>query len=187
MAERFASRFRGSKLDRNVGLRVEGLLALLHRLDEFPARIQRRVLRPALTKATTPVVKAARRLAPKGSGLTPSGHEREHLGKTITKTRPKWYSQSGTLVIVIGPEKGKSPHSHLVHDGTAPHPIVLGKAAQLGTVVLPAGFVIQHPGAKPNPFLSNAVDATQERSSTILRTEIAKGIDKQARLLAAKK
>lgn len=184
MAERFASTFRGSGLSRLVGARVTGIKPLLKRLRQLPDRAQRRVLRPAVTKASTPIVKAARRLAPKGTGLTPSGRDRPHLGKTITKTRAKLYHKTGTVMVVIGPEKGQAPHSHLVHDGTQPHAIVLTKPLSLGRVTLPAGFVIRHPGAKAQPFLADAVDATRAQSQAILRRSIVAGIEKQTALLA---
>lgn len=183
MATRFASTFRGSGSQRVVGAEIAGLKPLLKRLKVLPERSQRRVLRPAITKAATPIVKAARRLAPKGTGLTHSGRERRHLGKTITKTRAKLYRRTGTVMAIIGPAKGEAPHSHLVHDGTQPHAIVLTKPLQLGRVTLPAGFTIPHPGAKANPFLSRAVDATRAQSQAILQRAIAAGIEKQTALL----
>ena len=172
---------------RLVTAKVEGIKPLLKRLRQFPDRTQRRVLRPAVTKASTPIVKKARKLAPVGEGLRPGGQPRKHLAKTITKTRAKLSRRTGTVLVVIGPEKGQAPHSHLVHDGTAPHKIVLTKPLQLGRVVLPPGFTIQHPGAKANPFLANAAAATKSQSEAILRREIGRGIEKQARILAQKK
>jgi len=164
--------------------RVSGIKPLLKRLKQLPDRAQRRVLRPAVTKAATPIVKAARRLAPKGTGQTPDGRDRPHLGKSITKTRAKLYRKTGTVLVVIGPEKNKAPHDRLVHDGTKPHSIVLTQPLQLGRVTLPAGFVIRHPGAKAQPFLEQAVDATQSQSQMILQRAIAQGIEKQTALLA---
>jgi HK97 gp10 family phage protein len=140
-----------------------------------------------VTKAATPVVKAARRLAPVGEGLTPSGGERKHLSKAITKTRAKVYKRTGTVMVVLGPEKGEAPHSHLVHDGTQPHEIVLRHPLQLGRVTLPAGFVIRHPGARSQPFLSDAVETNRNKSRSILKRSIASGIEKQTALLARRK
>lgn len=172
---------------RTQSVRIDGIKPLLKRLQQFPDRVQRRVLRPAVTKASTPIVKKAKRLAPVGEGLTPDGRERPHLAKTITKTRAKLSKKTGSVVVVVGPEKNKAPHSHLVHDGTQPHDIVLTKPLQLGSVTLPAGFVIRHPGAKPNPFLHNAIEATRNQSSQILQSTIGKGIEKQAAILAKRK
>ena len=168
---------------RTTSVRIDGLKPLLKRLKELPPRVQRHVLRPAVTKASTPIVKTAKRLAPEGEGLTPDGRERPHLKKTITKTRAKLSRKTGTVVVVVGPEKNKAPHSHLVHDGTVPHTITLTKPLQLGRVTLPAGFVIHHPGSKANPFLSNAVEANRSKSQGILKREIRAGIEKQAKQL----
>ena len=170
----------------STSVRVEGIKPLLRRMKALPDRAQRRVLRPAVSKATTPIVKAARRLAPKGTGLTHDGRQRKSLRKAITKTRAKLHRPSGTVYVVAGAAR-EAPHAHLVHDGTEPHQIMLGSPLNLGTVVLPEGFVIQHPGSRPNPFLKNALDATQSQSQSILQKNIAEGIDKQARKLAKQK
>ena len=187
MATRFASTFRGSNQQRLVGAQVSGLKPLLRRLKVLPERMQRRVLRPAVTKASTPIVKKARRIAPVGDGTTPDGRDRKHLAKTITKTRAKLSRKTGSVMVVLGPAKGEAPHSHLVHDGTQPHDIVLTRPLSLGRVTLPAGFVIRHPGARAQPFLSDAVAATRTQSQRILKQSIAKGIDKQAALLGQRK
>ena len=62
----------------------------------------------------------------------------------------------------------------------------LPAAEQIEKFHLPPGFVIHHPGAKANPFLANAAAAVKSQSEAILRREIKSGIEKQARLLAAK-
>ena len=61
---------------------------------------------------------------------------------------------------------------------------MLTKPLSLGRVTLPPGFVIRHPGAKSQPFLADAVDATRSKSQAILRRSIAQGIEKQTALLA---
>lgn len=171
-------------MSRFTTTRISGMKPLLKRLKQLPDRAQRRVLRPAVTKAATPIVKAARKLAPKGTGLSADGSARPHLGKSITKTRAKVSPRTGNVLVVLGPEKNKAPHDHLVHEGTKPHSIALTKPLQLGRVILPAGFVIRHPGGKSQPFLTEAVDQTRNKSQAILRRSIAQGIEKQTALLA---
>lgn len=169
---------------RNVTVKIKGLKPLLKALKQLPDKLQRKVLRPAVTKASTPVVKTAKRLAPVGAGLTPDGRERPNLKKTITKTRAKVAKKTGTVYVVVGPERNKAPHSHLVHDGTAPHDITLSKPLVLQNTVLPAGTVIHHPGAKAQPFLADAVEATRSQCQQILQRSIAAGIEKEAAKLA---
>lgn len=167
--------------------RVEGMKPVLKALKKLPDRVQRAAVRPAIGKAGTVVAKAARQRTPTGSGLKPDGTPRKHLKKTITKTRVKMHKQSGTLYVVVGPEKNEGFHSHLVHDGTKAHDIVLSKPLVLGATVLPKGFVIHHPGSRANPFLADAVEATRGKVQNKLRTEIVKGIEKQTAKLRSKK
>lgn len=167
-------------------VKLTGMKELQKALKQLPDRIQRRVLRNAVSKAATPTVKKARQLAPVGAGLNPDGTERPNLKKTITKTRAKLSKDGNAVYVVSGPERKKAPHAHLVHDGTKPHEIVLTKPLVLQNTVLPAGFVIQHPGAKPQPFLADAVEQTRSQAESILQKAIAAGIEKEAAKLAAK-
>lgn len=166
---------------RNVAsMKVTGIKPLMKRLKMLPARVQRKVLRPAVTKAATPVLKDAKKRTPVGTGIDPDGQERPNLRKTLKKTRAKMAKRSGAVYVVIGPEAGKAPHAMLVHDGTAPHQIVLTKPVLLQNTYLPAGFTIYHPGAGPQPFLADAVDAQAANSLAILKKEIAAGLAKEA-------
>lgn len=170
-----------------ASMRVEGIRPLMKRLKMLPARVQRKVLRPAVTKAATPVLKDAKKRTPLGTGIDPDGNERPNLKKTLKKTRAKLSKKGGGVYVVIGPEAGKAPHSHLVHDGTDPHTITLTQPLVLQNTVLPAGFTIQHPGAQPQPFLADAVEAQARTSQAILKREIGKGIEKEAAKLRAVK
>lgn len=163
-------------------VRVVGLKTVLKRLGKLPERIQKKVMRAAVRKAATPVVRAARQRIPKGSGLKPDGTPRKNLKQTITKTSVKRYGN--TFAITIGPEKWKGLHAHLVHDGTQPHGIPLNESLVLGGTFLPAGFVIDHPGSQANPFLEQAVNATRKQVQDKLRQEILAGIEKQVKALA---
>lgn len=169
-----------------IHAKVTGLKEVLKALKKLPEQARRHAVRPAIRKASTPIVKAAKKLIPKGKGLNPDGTARKHLKQTVTKTPVKLHKQSGTLYIVIGPEKDTGFHAHLVHDGTQAHDIVLKKPLNLGGTILPKGFVIHHPGAKANPYLANAVEATRSKVLGILQREILAGIEKQTAKLAGK-
>ena len=75
-----------------------------------PEKAQKRVIKSAVTKAATPVVKAAKKLVRLGTGLKPDGSQREHLRNTITKTRAKIY-KNGTVLVVAGPKAKAAPSS----------------------------------------------------------------------------
>lgn len=164
---------------RTADIRVEGDRKLIKKLKTFPAKIQKRVMRPAVTKAATPVVKAARKFAPKGKGLKPDGSKREHLRKTITKTKAKVY-KNGAVVVTLGPRFRAAPHAHLVDLGTQAHDITLTKP--WGKV--PAGTVIKHPGAKPVNYMKQAVETTGDAAQSAMEKAIAKGIEKEAAKLS---
>lgn len=161
-------------------VRFKGLKKLQKNLRTLPPKIQRKVIRKALNKAANPVLKDARRRCPLGTGLTPDGRERKHLKRNIVKTRVRFNKRTGAGYVVIGPRAQATPHSHLVHDGTAPHEITLTKLLVLQNTVLPAGFVIQHPGSKPQPFLADAVESQAGNAQKVLQTEIRKGIALEA-------
>lgn len=113
---------------------IKGLPETLAALKSLPGKLQRQILRPALSKATKPVFMHARKNAAKDSGL---------LRKSITRKVVTY--KSGTLVVVIGPDtkhrkevvrKGsysKKPqianpamYAHLVEFGTRPHSLAKG-------------------------------------------------------------
>lgn len=161
-------------------LKVEGLKPVLKRLNKLPERARRHALRPALRKASTPVRKKARKLAPRSGN---QDENRTPLNKSIVKTSVKWHRQSDTLYVVVGADYKKAPHAILVHDGTDPHEIILKEPLNLNGVWLPAGFIINHPGSRPQPFLDDAVQQTQSKVQGILRDGILQGIEKQVQKL----
>lgn len=171
---------------RHKTVEITGLQETMANLRALPGASQRAVLRPAVTKAASPVFRAAKDLAPVGDGRTPDGRKRPHMKRTIKKTRAKTYKRTGTVLIVLGPEKNKAPHTHLVSEGTQAHDIVLSKPAKLKNVILPKGTRIRHSGATPNPFMDNAGIAAGPQARAILEREIPVGIEKEAAKLAAK-
>jgi HK97 gp10 family phage protein len=170
----------------NGQVQIDGLKPILKALRKLPERTQRAVLRPATTKATTPVIRLAKQLVPVGDGLNPDGSPRLHLRQTIKKTRAKM-DRRGGVYVVAGPEANKAPHDHLVEFGTKPHTITLGKPLQLGGTTLPIGTVIHHPGSKGSHFMERAANQSRATSTKIMQTEILRGIDKQVLKLARAK
>lgn len=162
--------------------KVEGLKPVLRRLEKLPERSRRHAMRPAVRKASTPIRKAAKKLIPRGTREGTDNYP--PLNKTL-KTVARWHKPSETIYAVTGPELKKAPHSFLVHDGTQPHEIILSQPVQLSNgVFLPAGFAIQHPGARAQPFMTEAVEATRSKSHQILKKSILENIDKQVKKLA---
>lgn len=111
---------------------IVGLKECQEALRQLPGKLQRRILRPAMTKATKPILMAVKRLAPRDTGM---------LRKSITRKVVTY--KSGTLVAVIGPDtkhrveatrRGRSKpmvvnpakYAHLVEFGTRPHSLTKG-------------------------------------------------------------
>lgn len=116
-----------------------GVADVMRRLRALPDKLQRKVKRKALEKATKPTLLAARRLAPKESGL---------LKKSVAR-KTATYKASGTIVAMIGPRRGMKRmvtregrrwpryadpvhYAHLAEYGTRPH--ALGKGSRLARV-----------------------------------------------------
>lgn len=165
-----------------ANIQITGMKQLQRNLKLLPEKAQKRVIKSAVTKAATPVVKAAKKLVRLGTGLKPDGSQREHLRNTITKTRAKIY-KGGTVLVVAGPKAKAAPHAFLVDLGTKPHLIKLTKPWKH----LPAGFVIHHPGAKAQHFMDRASQAVGAQSQAAMEKGIAVGIEREAAKLASKK
>lgn len=116
----------------STGLRAKigGIEEAKNELKGLPPKLARRVVRPALTKATKPALMMAKRTAPS---------ETKALGKSIAR-KIVTYTKTGNIVAVIGPKRGptqmlirpssfsKKPqkvnpahYGHLVHDPVRPH------------------------------------------------------------------
>ena len=113
---------------------IVGLKETVEALKSLPGKVQRSILRPAMSKATKPVFMTARKNARKVK-------DTELLAKSITRKVVTY--KSGALVVVIGPDTAhrqevvrkrswsKKPqmanpamYAHLVEYGTRPHSLV---------------------------------------------------------------
>lgn len=162
-----------------VGIKVDGMRKTLKRLEAFPEKVQQRVVRSAVGFALTPVMKQAKRDAPVGEGLTPDGRSRPHLKDTLKK-KTKLYKNSGVSVAVVGHDYRKAPHAILVHEGTQPHRIrsKRGGGLNLGLVVVYG--TLQHPGAKPDRYLTAALRANHANIRKRFSDKVGRGIEKEA-------
>lgn len=114
---------------------IVGLTETLASLQAIAPKLRRKVLRPALSRATKPLVQAAKKFAARRSGL---------LAKSI-KRKVRTYKNGGTLATIIGPDSNlrkevtrQAPwgpvqvtavpafYAHLVEFGTRPHSLAKG-------------------------------------------------------------
>lgn len=152
-------------------------------LNDVLSRVQRiakpstrnKIARRAVDKASQPVAKAAKRLAPVSSEppLIP-GLLRKAQGRKV-----KTYGARGVSVAVVGSRtdfrrqigvrvRGKKAGQPIYQD-----PVKYDHLVELG-----------HGGpapASPHPFMRVALDTTRGQALSILRTEMAAGVDAEAR------
>lgn len=127
---------------------VHGLAELNRALDALPAAAQRAIYRRAMGQAMNVFRDEARARAPKVTGS---------LRKQIRSSRDV---KGGR---VVGKVTSASPRSHLVEFGTKAHMI---KARLRKALKFLGGFArhVNHPGARPKPFMRPAFDAKQREA-----------------------
>lgn len=116
--------------------------------------------RKVMYKAVQLVARRVREIVP----VSPVRH------KNKLKTSIKYKTLDGGL---RGQVYSKAPHSHLVHDGTAPHdtPAVNAKLLQFkgASGDLIRTKVAKHPGARAQPFFIQARDDTRDEVEQVMK------------------
>jgi len=123
----------------------------------FPRKMRAKVIR----KGSRVVALKARELAPNRTG---------RLKKSIG-----YYVRRGG---VEGKVSTKSPHSWLVHDGTAAHNIPAPKDIEKRRRAFPlyaGGHAVHHPGARKQPFLTDAGEQSRDEVERVM-AETARGV-----------
>ena len=188
----------------DVGIAVEGDEALKRKLKALPDNLLRKVVSGATSHAMTPVQRAARSKVPTRMGL---------LKKAIGK-KSKLYKRSMTAVTIVGARTGFKrqvrtkeagldeawktgepmkavyadpvKYAHLVEFGTGPHVIRVKNAEAMG----PGGQygkVVNHPGAKPQPFMRPAMQQHEPQVLNLYRAELKRGLAREEARLAKQK
>jgi HK97 gp10 family phage protein len=144
-----------------VRARLTGLKDVLDRLAHLRKQTTRsKIARRALQMASTPILKTAKRLAPKETGLL-----RKSIGRRL-----KTYRRTGTVFVMIGPRYGfkqlvtlASGKQHLRN------PIKYAHLVELGTA-----------NAPPHPFLRPAWDAHKAQAEATIRRIVLEEITAEA-------
>ena len=180
---------------------VTGLQEIAKKLDELPAKLHRKVMRRALSRATQPTLMGAKRNARQ---MQDTGA----LAKSIIR-KVVTYVSAGIMVVIIGPRTGNTQmlvrrghnkpmrvnaayYAHLVEFGTRPHSTAggarnakavmnaLGIVSEEGSIrrrrkIVTAGLKM-NPGARARPFLRPAFDATKAQIIEIFAREVEAGL-----------
>lgn len=137
-------------------------------------------LKRAVKKAAAPVAKEMRKRAPRN--MTGGGVKTPRATHKAITTRTREYENA--TVAITGPRLFASPNPYWLEYGTDPHLISpAGHKGAVGRLRVGQKWVsgaIEHPGAKPHPFVRPAYDAKVGESKRIMRKELGGEI---ARLL----
>lgn len=141
---------------------LTGLDQSLKLLQGLKQGVRNRILRAALSKATTPMLKTAKRLAPVETGLL-----RKSIGRKV-----KTYASTGSVVVVIGPRTGFRREVTVRGRKMIRNPVKYAHLVELG-----------HGGPSPapaHPFLRPAWDNHKAQAQRIVAAEIVAGIEREA-------
>lgn len=144
-----------------VGMKLFGDRELRRALGGMRAATQRKIVRPAVNAALTPVNKAAKRSAPKRTGQL-----KRSIGKVV-----RLYKKRGVIWGGVGPRKGFK----VIIDGKAVDPTKYAHLVERGTV-----------RTKANPFLRRALDENKSEAKRIMAERIRAGIAKEVARQKAK-
>jgi len=180
----------GSKV-LDVKFRITGVNHVKYALTTLPEKIQRRVLRGAVTKATRLLVRAVKEETPQGK---PRVWNKKRLkGGALKKSihsKVKTYTKTNTVVGIVGPRYKGAPHAHLVHEGT----VERWRDVKTRNTVFSRLFrrlKIQKKGkhylgrVKPNRYVTRGLAKNQASYLSRLQSEIALGVQREASKLGA--
>src|SRR5882672_3366005 len=139
---------------------VQGVDEVIKRLLEFPVKFEQNIVRGGLRAMAVVVQIFARPLVPVGRGVIHPGASAS-LADTL---RVSTYRVGRQLIasVKVGNRRKGVFYAHMVLGGTKPHLI---RARNQGVLRLSGGvFVkqVQHPGARAQPFLDTAFNASRD-------------------------
>lgn len=176
--------------------KLEGVEKAIHSLDGLGRTLRNKILRKAVNASARIMLKAARSLAPRGTGLL-----KKSLGVRI-----KTYQKSGAVVAIIGPRtgfkktrqgktltafgkkmkaSGQNPtkYVHLIEFGRAEVRVKKKKVLSDGSTIY--GTVVK--SVPPRPFLRKAFEQTKNAVVETMKQRIAEELEKAAAALGGKR
>lgn len=143
-------------------IHVTGMRELQEFLNTLPLKIQRNVMRGALRAGAKVIMQQAKAMAPVAA---PGGNAKRkggYAGALRDSIRIKTGSKRGSVTATItagGNKKADVYYAQWVEFGTAAHRI---KAKKGGVLSFAGGAYehVNHPGARPHPFMRPAMDAS---------------------------
>lgn len=155
-------------------INIKGGAALQKALGQLPVKLERTILRGGLRAAAKVIEAEAKRRVPKVTGLL---HDSIRVSAGAKKSG-KVYAH----VKAGGRKKGQAFYAHMVEFGTSRHVILPGGGTKAGKALAIAGRLIgakvDHPGARPRPFMRPALDTKAQKAIDEMAEYIRRRIDK---------
>ncbi len=151
-------------------LQIAGMAELLQAFDQFPAKLQQNALGKVMLRGGRIIQYLAQSLVPVGSGA---------LRKSIKVTLVRDGATGDiTARVVAGAKVGKDDpfYAWMVEGGTKPHE---ERPKGKKSLFLAGIFseVVEHPGAKPHPFLLPALEGGADTALEAMQEEFAAQVE----------
>lgn len=160
---------------------IKGLAELHKTLQELPAKIERNVLRGGLRAGVKVMEAEAERLCPEGLPTMDSVKRGARQGELKRSIRVTMRASKSTVRATLKAGNKVAWYAHLVEFGTARHWI---KPKNRKSLFVAGLFkeVIDHPGARPKPFMRPAFDGKWRQAidamADYIRTRLPKELGK---------
>lgn len=151
-----------------IRMEIEGLGQLLDNLSNLPTKVEKRVTRKALNRAAKPVVRMAKTLVPRRTGL---------LRKSIGVRPARISRKRGTAFVVVGPRRRFLGAPRQVRSRET------GKVRTVTPVATKYAHLVERGTSRSRAyeFMGMALRSTRAESLRILSAEIRAGIAAEAR------
>lgn len=172
-------------------IKLEGLETTLRRLRTFPAKVQKKCLRKAVSAGAVPLVKAAKKASPQLRGI---------FKRSLT-TKVKGYQGGAVEVAIVGQSakirsakkvragrggisgRGDVVPIHFIEDGVRPHRIPKEGSKRKLHITLPSGqlvflYSIQHPGHRGFHPIRHAAETAATEAASRVEQKLAEEIEK---------
>jgi HK97 gp10 family phage protein len=167
-----------------IELKISGLADLKKVLDELPAKIEKNVMRGALRAGGNVIADEARRIAPEAPPTMDGVKRGARIGELRRSIRVtlRMRGKSGWINAQIKAGNKVAWYAQMVEFGTARHWIKPKNRKSLFFAGI-AREVIDHPGARPKPFMRPALDtkaqAAIEAMADYIRKRLPRELKKQ--------
>lgn len=153
---------------------VKGLADLQKVLDTLPAKIESNIMRGAMRAGSNVIMKESKQRVP----VAPPNQENQRLyggrtGLLRDSIKVSTNVRNGRVTASVkagGKDKkgGDAYYAHFVEWGTKPHVI----KAKYGRMLAIGVAMVNHPGARPKPFMRPALDTQTGRALQAVREYI---------------